>query len=91
VNLPNRLQTSDPLVDSDVRSESQLEPPFIVYIHNNVNTIPEQNRYLLGLVGTQLRNVSNFDSVQLKHSTFHRGDFLGGMTPKGHLYTEGRD
>jgi ATP-dependent Clp protease adaptor protein ClpS len=35
MNLPNRLQTTDPLVDSDVRSESQLEPPFIVYIHND--------------------------------------------------------
>jgi ATP-dependent Clp protease adaptor protein ClpS len=35
MNRPNRLQITDPLVDSDVRSESQLEPPFIVFIHND--------------------------------------------------------
>lgn len=29
------MQTTDPLVDSDVRSELQLEPPFTVYIHND--------------------------------------------------------
>jgi hypothetical protein len=40
MNLSSRLQTTDPLVDSDVRSELQLEPPFTVYIHNNVNTFP---------------------------------------------------
>jgi len=29
------MQTLEPLIDSDIRTESQLEPPFTVYIHND--------------------------------------------------------
>lgn len=29
------MQRTNPLIDSDVRSGSQLEPPFTVYIHND--------------------------------------------------------
>lgn len=43
MNLPSCMQTTDPLVDSDVRSELQLEPPFKVYIHNNDSAVPEKN------------------------------------------------
>jgi hypothetical protein len=31
----SHLQTTDPLINSDVRSELQLKPPFTVYIHND--------------------------------------------------------
>jgi ATP-dependent Clp protease adaptor protein ClpS len=29
------MQTAEPQIDSETRIESQLEPPFIVYIHND--------------------------------------------------------
>ncbi len=29
------MQTSEPLIDSEILSEAELEPPFTVYIHND--------------------------------------------------------
>ena len=35
MNWPTRMQTADPLIESDVRLESQLEPLYRVLIHND--------------------------------------------------------
>jgi hypothetical protein len=32
------MQTSKPRIDSDMRSEEELDPPFTIFIHNYVLT-----------------------------------------------------
>jgi ATP-dependent Clp protease adaptor protein ClpS len=49
MNLSSLPQTTDPLVDSDVLSELQLEPPFTVYIHND--DVTPYNYVILVLAG----------------------------------------
>jgi hypothetical protein len=38
VRRPMHMQTSEPRIDSDMRSEEELDPPFTIFIHNYVLT-----------------------------------------------------
>jgi len=48
------MQSTDPRIGSDVHCESQPEPPFTVFIQNDVNTVPQQDCCVLHLADSRM-------------------------------------